>query len=87
MTPINNGYFAVPILEDAQDFKVIEDNLLHYKASYGSIADVGRIYKLPPGKWEFVCTTKDITEEQAEEIHGLLRSLSLTGNYAIIKKL
>lgn len=130
MTPLNNGYFAIPIPDDAptdpQRYGITHifhgEDILYYTDDEGKSVPIGNVGSQ---SFKVICTSKGITEEQAAEIvdrqrgggqfkdytltgslakygtytlynatnsfrsllRSLLRSLNLTGNYAIIKKL
>lgn len=126
MTPINNGYFAVPIPEDAptdpQRYGITHifhgEDILYYTDDEGKSVPIGNVGSQ---SFKVICTSKSITEKQVakivdiaihmedhermvkdgwwnyeggnpfktalESFHSLLRSLNLTANYAIIKKL
>lgn len=86
MTPLpTKGFFAIPVPEDAREFAIIEGNLLSFKAHFGPIPDVGRIRNLPPGSYQIVALSDEITEEQCKEIcadidsfRSLLKSLNIS---------
>jgi hypothetical protein len=126
---LNNNFFAIEIPSMAFGIMInnyANESELIYMVDIAEITDLPEykhdesliVKKLPPGKWEYICTSKDITNEIAKdigaelcngndkEIYGiklgqpvyehiagspietiikLLRSLSLTGDIAIIK--
>lgn len=61
---------VVEVPEDATDLFVLPikgDSYLHISEKDGAVSSHSGI-KLPPGKWEYISTTKEITEEQAAEL-------------------
>jgi hypothetical protein len=66
MTQLSDKYFAVQIPEDAEDFRIGKSGT---RLFWNSTVDGQLDYEsFPPGSYSFVCTSTDITEEQAAGI-------------------
>lgn len=75
MTQLTENVFAVEVPEDATDIvvhneppKIIFTSKIQDPAQCG-----GDMIRLPPGSWQFICTTKEATEQQAKGIVGWLQ--------------
>jgi hypothetical protein len=67
MTQITDNVWAVKIHEEANDVELCEQDygwVIQYKANRRwHSSEV-----IPPGQWEFICTSKDATNEEARMI-------------------
>jgi hypothetical protein len=77
--PINlrAEYWAVGYTNYDKDFKIV-GKYLNYKTRFGR----GYSYILPPGSWQIICTTKEVTVKQAATIvqmfnNGVYRDYAL----------
>lgn len=106
MTQLTENVFAVEVPEGATNFRIMkfsqpETFSYDYSIQKGNRCTTGLIamIDLPPGSWQFICTTRACTPEQAREITGeeLYPSIALAGmckakgldvgkNYALLKK-
>lgn len=77
MTQLTDNLFAVEVPSMAFGLMVnnyANESELMYMLSMEDIADDDNTEetlitkKLPPGKWQFICTTKEVSEEQAHQI-------------------
>jgi hypothetical protein len=78
MTPLNDkGYYAVPVPGDADPNEWILVDVDGRTYLNGMTKD-GEMYAgtqpLPPGSWSFICTSDEISEEQAKEIVGVIKA-------------
>lgn len=67
LTPLPNSHYAMQVPETSSDYKIINGNTL-IGLLYGGRSSRNTMGRLPPGTWQIVCTTKDVTEEVAKEI-------------------
>lgn len=75
MKELRENYWAVEVPDGAKNFRVgVDDGTPYFDYLLGTISYV---IKLEPGTWEIVCTSKEATEEQAEQI---VEEVRLRGN-------
>lgn len=68
MIQLTDNVWAVQIPKGANGFTMSKEfNALTYYAENPSFESI-RTVNLPPGQWEFICTSKDATEEQAASV-------------------
>lgn len=68
---LNNNFFAISVPPESYWHQIIHISAgmeaLQYCMKDGE-KDVSMGLDLPPGEWEYICTSTNITEEQASEI-------------------
>lgn len=106
MTQLTDNLFAVEVPEGMEAFSVdCMPEVDLYELNCYQLGEYDEPVKeksidLPPGTWQFVCTTRYATPEQAREITGeeLYPSIALAGlckakgldgrkNYCLLKKM
>jgi hypothetical protein len=67
ITHLTDNAIAVEVPDDSGNFDVAEGSL-YYNAAYYGFGAIGRMKKLPPGKWKILGLSTELTEEQCEEL-------------------
>jgi hypothetical protein len=70
MTLLRENYWAVEVPEDAEQIEVCNygsNDTIEWVHKIDSV-NAYRVDDLPPGTWQIICTTKDATIDQAQQI-------------------